>query len=98
MELIKKIILQSTTTGTTTGCTGTCRVIIPDITAIYHMKILLTQDSHDWGFFDIYEYFPYSVNIDFPYPYSLDITNFNSIVSPISMGIGETLLMDDNFI
>ena len=53
MEIIKKKILQLTTTGTTTDCTGDCKVIIPDLTAIYHFKISLTQEAHDWGFFDV---------------------------------------------
>lgn len=55
MEFIKKRIKQITTTGTTTGCTGTCRVIIPDPKAKYNIKFCLTQDSEDIGFFDAYE-------------------------------------------
>lgn len=56
MEKIKKIILQAVTTGTTiTGGT----IIIPDLTAIYHLKIGLKQLAHDFGFFDAYvEYVP----------------------------------------
>jgi len=54
MEFIKKKIYQITTTGTTTGCTGTCRVIIPDTTVIYNLKVLLTQETDDIGFFDAY--------------------------------------------
>lgn len=53
MEKIKKTILQITTTGTTTGCTGTCRIIIPDLTVVYHLKVSLTQEAHEWGFFDV---------------------------------------------
>ena len=55
MEVIKKTILQAVTTGTTTGCTGTCRVIIPDLTKIYYIKFSLTQDNQDYGFFDVYD-------------------------------------------
>ena len=54
MEVIKKTILQAVTTGTTTGCTGTCRIIIPDLTKIYNIKICLTQDTQDYGFFDVF--------------------------------------------
>jgi len=61
MEHIKKTILQAVTTGTTTGCTGTCRVIIPDLTKVYYFKIGLVQEAHDWGFFDVV--FP----TDYPY-------------------------------
>jgi hypothetical protein len=55
MELIKKTILLATTTGTTTGCTH-CYVIIPDLTALYHFKIQLSQNLLDCAFFDAYEY------------------------------------------
>lgn len=56
MEYIKKTILRLTTTGTTTGCTGTCRVIIPVTAATsgYTMMISLVQDAEDIGFFDAY--------------------------------------------
>jgi len=54
MEFIKKIVLQAVTTGTTTGCTGTCRIIIPNTGATYYFKIGLNQEAHDWGFFDAY--------------------------------------------
>lgn len=56
MEYIKKRILRLTTTGTTTGCTGTCRVIIPDTGATYILKISLVQDALDIGFFDAYNF------------------------------------------
>jgi hypothetical protein len=42
------------TTGTTTGCTGTCRVIIPATGATYTFKILLNQEAKNLGFFDAY--------------------------------------------
>jgi len=51
MEVIKKTILQAVTTGSTSGGT----VIIPDLTKDYYFKFLLTQDSHDIGFFDAVE-------------------------------------------
>lgn len=56
MEYIKKKILQATTTGTTTGCTGTCRVIIPDTGATYCIIVGLVQDAEDIGFFDAYDF------------------------------------------
>ena len=52
MELIKKTIKQIMTTGITATCTGNCRTIIPDLKAVYHIKILLTSESQDIGFFD----------------------------------------------
>jgi hypothetical protein len=54
MEYIKKKILQATTTGTTTGCTGTCRIIIPNTGATYGINFCLVQDAQDVGFFDAY--------------------------------------------
>jgi len=82
MEVIKKTILQAVTTGTTTGCTGSCRVIIPDLTKVYYIKICLTQDTQDCGFFDVFEtptndYYFYGTN---------DV-----------VGIGELLLDDFKF-
>lgn len=51
MEVLKKTILQAVTTGTTfTGGT----IIIPDLTAVYYVKIGLKQAAHDFGFFDAY--------------------------------------------
>ena len=66
MEYIKKKILQATTTGTTTGCTGTCRVIIPDTGATYCIIVGLVQDAEDIGFFDAYD-FTTGVGIKLPY-------------------------------
>ena len=66
MEVIKKTVLRALTTGTTTGCTSTCRIIIPDLTANYYFKICLTQETQDCGFFDINDQYPYQ------YPYSND--------------------------
>ena len=54
MELIQKTVLRIMTTGTTTGCTGTCRVIIPDTGATYNFKLLLNQEIKNVGFFDAY--------------------------------------------
>jgi hypothetical protein len=42
------------TTGTTTGCTGTCRVIIPNTGTTYNFKILLNQETKNLGFFEAY--------------------------------------------
>ena len=50
MEVIKKTILQAVTTGTTSGGI----VIKPDLTKVYFFKVLLTQEAHDYGFFDAY--------------------------------------------
>jgi len=54
MEIIKKTIFQAITTGTTTGCTENCCVIIPDLTKEYYIKFCLTQDTHEIGFLDVY--------------------------------------------
>ena len=54
MEFIKKTVLRIMTTGTTTGCTGTCRVIIPATGATYTFKILLNQEVKNLAFFDAY--------------------------------------------
>ena len=62
MELIKKTIYRIMTTGTTTGCTGTCRVIIPDTGVTYNFKILINQEVKDAGFFEAYM-------VDTPYDY-----------------------------
>lgn len=57
MEKIKKTILQALTTGTT-ACTGTtsgqCIIIIPDLNAVYYMKINLIAELMDVGFLDAY--------------------------------------------
>jgi hypothetical protein len=56
MEVIKKIIRQAITTGTTAECTGgTCYVIIPDLTVVYNFNFSITQENKDLGFFDVYE-------------------------------------------
>lgn len=62
MELIQKTVLRVMTTGTTTGCTGTCRVIIPDTGATYTFKILLNQEAKNLAFYDAYL-------VDTPYDY-----------------------------
>jgi hypothetical protein len=43
------------TTGHTTGCTGTCMVIIPNTGITYQIKLNLVQDAQNIGFFDPYE-------------------------------------------
>ena len=51
MEVLKKTILQAVTTGTTfTGGT----IIIPDLSAVYFIKIGLKQAAYDFGFFDAF--------------------------------------------
>ena len=79
MEILKKTIQRIMTTGTTTGCTGSCRVIIPDLTKSYYIKFCLNQDSEDIGFFDAY-------TIDTPYNYinlvtEDDIQTFESVLT-----------------
>lgn len=56
MEVIKKIIHRALTTLTVpcTGTTGTCHVIIPDLDAVYFMKLNLTSELMDIGFFDAF--------------------------------------------
>lgn len=55
MELIRRTIKQALTTGTTESCTGSCRVIIPDLTAVYHISFLLTAEKHDVGLLKAFE-------------------------------------------
>jgi hypothetical protein len=55
MEFIKKTIYRIMTTGHTTGCTGTCVVIIPNTGITYQIKLNLVQDAQDIGFFNPYE-------------------------------------------
>jgi hypothetical protein len=62
MEIIKKKIFQIMTTGTTSGCTENCFVIIPDLSVVYNFKIGLTSDIKDLGFFD-------ASDIPVTYPY-----------------------------
>jgi hypothetical protein len=81
MEIIKKTIKQAVTTGTTENSTGNTFIIVPDLNAKYHMKVLLTAKKIDLGVFDTYEY---------PYGYDENSENI--------LGIGEDLLMDNNFI
>lgn len=51
MEKIKKTILQALTTGyNATGGT----IIIPDLSAVYYLKVGLKQSARDLGFFDAY--------------------------------------------
>lgn len=55
MEVIKKVIHQALTTGTTTGCTGgTCFIIIPNTGVTYYMKLSLVQEVKDLGYFNTY--------------------------------------------
>lgn len=67
MEIIKKRILQVLTTGMTATTGGNKYIIVPDLTAVYNMKIGLCSIVKDIGFFDtipIIAYYPY-----YPYPY-----------------------------
>ena len=57
MEKIKKTILQVLTTESvpcSSGITGPCHIIVPDLLAVYHMKINLTAELMDVGFLDAY--------------------------------------------
>ena len=52
MEFIKKQIKLKTITGNTIENNT---IIIPDLNAIYNMKVLLSANAQDFGFFDVYE-------------------------------------------
>ena len=57
MEKIKKTILQALAyegVPCPSGITGPCEVIVPDLTAVYYMKINLTAELMDVGFLDAY--------------------------------------------
>ena len=57
MEKIKKTILQVTTTQSVpcpSGVTGPCHIIVPDLSVFYNIKINLTAELMDIGFFDAY--------------------------------------------
>lgn len=93
MEIIRKTIMRAITTGKTETCNENCFVFVPDLTAKYHFKLLLTNQVKDVGFFSV-ENFPYDNNIIYgstKYLYVNDDEN-------VSVGIGESLLMDDTFI
>lgn len=56
MEIIKKQFKQVVTTASTLcdqGVTGNCFIIIPDTSAMYSLKIMLTAKDVDFGFFDV---------------------------------------------
>ena len=84
MEIIKKTILQAITTGVTSGCTGHCHVIIPDINAVYYLKFGLVQDVEDVGFLSAFVF-------------NDEISNYNNngIYNNTNdaFGIGEELLL-----
>jgi hypothetical protein len=54
MEVLKKNIKLLMTTGITTNCNKDCFIFIPDLTVNYNIKFGLTQEAHDFGFFDAY--------------------------------------------
>ena len=57
MEKIKKTILQVLATQGVpcpSGITGPCDIIVPDLNAVYYMKINLTAELMDVGFLDGY--------------------------------------------
>lgn len=74
MEVIRKTIKQAVTTGTTENTTGNTFVIIPDLSANYHIKISLTSKSLDWGVFDEIDENNFKL-----LKYNNFITNFNNI-------------------
>lgn len=57
MDIIKKQFKIVTTTGTTTGCTGNCYVIIPysGTGVTYSLNISLNATANDWGFFEAFD-------------------------------------------
>lgn len=74
MELIKRTIKQALTTGTTETCTGHCKIIIPDLAAVYDIKILLTAKAFDWGIFE------YNTDVnDYYYGYGGDAIGLNNL-------------------
>jgi hypothetical protein len=79
MEVIKKTILQITTTERITGSTGNSYYIIPNTGVTYHFKIGLVQEAYDWGFFDVIPYYPY-----YPY-YGTDNDGLLSFDFPIGI-------------
>jgi len=57
MEKIKKTILQALAyegVPCPSGITGPCEVIVPDLNAVYYMKINLTAELMDVGFLNAY--------------------------------------------
>ena len=92
MELIKKTIYRIMTTGTTTGCTGTCRVIIPDTGVTYNIKFLINQEVKDVGFFEAY-----MLNSSFDYidigATSSGLTKFNHYLTGGTTLIGSGLVI-----
>lgn len=54
MEFIKRSIKIVMTTGVTTGCTGSCYVIVPysGTGVTYNTNFMLSANTDDWGFFD----------------------------------------------
>jgi len=66
MEVLQKTILQALTTGSTTGTTGNSYIIIPDLNAVYYLKINLNSVVEDIGFFDAFdETYSYSGNTNY---------------------------------
>ena len=57
MDVIKKEFKIVTTTGTTTGCSGNCYVIIPysGTGVTYSFNISLSATATDWGFFEVFD-------------------------------------------
>lgn len=76
MEIIRKTILQAVTTGTTSSNVDSGFIIVPDLTAIYNIKIGLVQDVNDVGFLSAF--------VENKYQYYGDDIN--------AIGIGEELL------
>jgi hypothetical protein len=87
------------TTGHTTGCTGTCVVIIPNTGITYQLKINLVQDAQDIGFFNAYL-------LDTPFNYinitgiTSGLTIFEKVLSgEISLGVsGLPIVVDSGYI
>jgi len=53
MEFIKKTILLKTIIGTIKSVSGSTNVIVPDVSAIYNIKINLSSELKDLGFFSV---------------------------------------------
>jgi hypothetical protein len=80
MEIIKRTILQATTTIIVTTTEGLEYKWIPDPTAMYHMKFGLTSEG--------------ATLFSYPYSYGYGYNEYGSE----EFGIGEDLLLDDNYI
>lgn len=90
MDVIKKTIYRAVTTS---GLTDNHYIIIPDLSAEYHMKFGLTHDAIDMGFFDIKLGTIQNGSYDYGgYNYSVGVHNGGvSVVNIEPIGIGNLI-------